>query len=444
MTAARGLDAATLTARIASREATVAIVGLGYVGLPLAMAYAGAGFRTIGLDVDNAKVDALRAGSSHIDDVSDDQLGAVVRSGHFVPTTDRGSLRTAEAVYLCVPTPFDAAKTPDLTFVRSAAETVAGVLTPGTLVILQSTTFPGTTDDIVRPILEAGSGLRAGVDFHLAYSPERVDPANTTWTLANTPKICGGVTLACGEVTRVLLEAMMGEPGLVTVVASPKIAEMAKLAENTYRAVNIAYVNELAMLAHEMDLDIWEVLDAAATKPFGYESFMPGIGPGGQCIPVNPYYISWKAREYDFHTSFIELAGDINLRMANYAVYRIHSFTTRIGRPLTNARVLCMGAAFKAGVTDVRNSRAVRVMELLHETGATIEFCDPLVATLAIGDTDLKAIPLDAVDYASYDLVVMLVRDAAWPVAAIIAADVPTFDAVNALGEPSGPHHERL
>ncbi len=280
-------------ARVASREAVVAIVGLGYVGLPLAMAYAEAGFRTIGLDADTRRVDALRDGLSHVDDVSDRQLGAVLASDHFQPTADPNALRDADAIYLCVPTPFDATKTPDLSFVRAASATVAEQLRPGQLVILQSTTYAGTTVEVVQPILER-SGLRAGTDFLLAYSPERVDPANTTWTLANTPKICGGVDPESSEATRVLLEAMMGEPGLVSVVSSPSVAEMAKLMENTYRAVNIAMVNEMAMLCHEMGIDIWEVVEASATKPFGFQSFQPGIGPGGQCIPVNPYYISWQ------------------------------------------------------------------------------------------------------------------------------------------------------
>jgi UDP-N-acetyl-D-glucosamine dehydrogenase len=237
---------------------------------------------------------------------------------------------------------------------------------------------------------------------------------------------------------------MMGEPGLVTMVSSPKVAEMAKLVENTYRSVNIAYVNELAMLAHEMGVDIWEVIDAAATKPFGYHSFLPGIGPGGQCIPVNPYYLSTKAREFDFHTSFIELAGDINLRMANYAMHRIHSFTTRIGVSLTDARVLCLGAAFKAGVSDTRNSRAVRVMELLADVGANVDFCDPLVPALSLNGNERKAVPLDTVEFDDYDLVVVLVRNPAWPVDAVLEAGLPVFDAVNALGTPRSPHHERL
>jgi UDP-N-acetyl-D-glucosamine dehydrogenase len=436
-----GSPASDLVDRIANLEATVAIVGLGYVGLPLAMAFAASGLRTIGLDVDEARVEALRAGSSHVDDVPDAMLAAAER---FSATVDPEALRDADAIVLCVPTPFDTAKTPVLDYVRAAAETVAARLRVGQLVILQSTTYPGTTTEIVQPILERGSGLRAGVDFHLAYSPERVDPANATWTLANTPKVCGGITPVCGELTRVLLSAILDDPSLVTVVSSPKVAELSKLAENTYRAVNIAYVNELAMLAHEMDVDIWEVMEAAATKPFGFQPFLPGIGPGGQCIPVNPYYISWKAREFDFHTSFIELAGDINLRMTNYVMHRIHSFTTRLGIALAGARVLCLGAAFKAGVSDVRNSRAVRVMELLHQQGAEVAFADPLVCTLSVDDQQLVGVHLERLSFDDYDLIVALVRNSAWPVDAILASGVATFDAVNALGAPTAGAHERL
>ena len=436
-----GRDPAALVARIEARDAVVAVVGLGYVGLPLAMAFAQTGLCTIGVDVDTARVAALREGRSHVDDVPDNMLQTAT---HFEATDDPARLRDADAIFLCVPTPFDTTKTPVLDFVRAAAETVGRELRDGQLVILQSTTFPGTTTEVVQPILESVSGLRAGVDFHLAYSPERVDPANTTWTLANTPKVCGGVTPGCSEATRALLCTFLDDPALVTVVSEPKIAELSKLAENTYRAVNIAYVNELAMLAHEMDVDIWEVLEASATKPFGFQSFMPGIGPGGQCIPVNPYYISWKAREFDFHTSFIELAGDINLRMASYVMHRIHSFTTRLGIPLAGATVLCLGAAFKAGVSDVRNSRAVKVMELLRDEGAAVSFADPLVTSLPFGDEQLDAVTLDARVLADADLVVVLVRNPAWPVAQVLASETPTFDAVNALGQPSADTHERL
>ena len=441
MTGSTWRDPAPLVTRIEAGDAVVAIVGLGYVGLPLAMAFAEAGLRTIGLDVDTARVAALHEGHSHVDDVPDAMLQA---AKSFEATTDPASLREADAVFLCVPTPFDATKTPVLDFVRSAADTVARELREGQLVILQSTTYPGTTTEVVQPILEAVSGKRAGIDFHLAYSPERVDPANTTWTLANTPKVCGGVTPGCGEATRALLCTFLDDPSLVKVVSEPKIAELSKLAENTYRAVNIAYVNELAMLAHEMDIDIWDVLEASATKPFGFQSFMPGIGPGGQCIPVNPYYISWKAREFDFHTSFIELAGDINLRMANYVMYRIHTFTTRLGITLQGAKVLCLGAAFKAGVSDVRNSRAVKVMELLQQEGAHLSFADPLVDTLRLGGETLTAVEPDEPTLAGADLIVMLVRNAAWPVSQVLSVATPTFDAVNALDERPHATHERL
>ena len=441
MTNSTWRDPAPLVARIEAGDAVVAIVGLGYVGLPLAMAFAQAGLRTIGLDVDTARVAALQQGHSHVDDVPDAMLQAAT---NFGATTDPAVLDLADAVFLCVPTPFDATKTPVLDFVRSAADTVARHLHDGQLVILQSTTFPGTTTEVVQPILEQVSGKTAGIDFHLAYSPERVDPANTTWTLGNTPKVCGGVTPGCGEATRALLCTFLDTPDLVTVVSEPKVAELSKLAENTYRAVNIAYVNELAMLAHEMDVDIWEVLEASATKPFGFQSFMPGIGPGGQCIPVNPYYISWKAREYDFHTSFIELAGDINLRMANYVMYRIHTFTTRLGIKLAGAKVLCLGAAFKAGVSDVRNSRAVKVMELLQQEGAQVSFADPLVRSLRLGDDTLTAVTADEPTLAEADLIVVLVRNAAWPVSQVLSVATPTFDAVNALGEKPHATHERL
>jgi UDP-N-acetyl-D-glucosamine dehydrogenase len=429
--------------RVHARDVAVAVVGLGYVGLPLALASANAGFRTVGLDTDAARVDALARGVSHVDDVSDDAL-AIALDGTFEPTADADVLSTTDVVFVCVPTPFDAMKTPDLSYVRAAGATIGTRLRRGMVVVLQSTTYPGTTVEVLQPILEEASGLRSGVDFHLAYSPERVDPGNHTWTLANTPKICGGVTPGCAEATRIVLDAVLGTPGLVTIVASPSVAELAKLVENTYRAVNIAYVNELAILAHEMHIDIWDVLEAAATKPFGYEPFLPGVGPGGMCIPVNPYYLSWRAREYDFHTSFIELAGDINLRMVSYVMHRIHSFANRIGCALDGARVLCLGAAFKAGVGDVRNSRAVRVMELLEREGARVEFSDPLVAEVTIGDTTRKAVPLDALPLRDVDMVVVLVRNAAWPADVVLDSNVPLFDAVNAFGAPRHSRHERL
>jgi len=421
----------------------VAVVGLGYVGLPLAVSYAESGFSCVGFDVDAERTASLMQGHSHIDDVTDDRVAGMLAAGRFAASADPEALAAADAIFICVPTPFDRAKTPDLSFVRMATHTVAGVLAPGKLVILQSTTYPGTTTEICQPVLEEG-GLRAGVDFHLAFSPERVDPGNTQWTVHNTPKVVGGVTPACTDRARELLEAVMDDPGLVRVVSSTAAAEMAKLLENTYRAVNIALVNELAVIAREMEIDIWEVIDAAGTKPFGFQAFYPGIGPGGHCIPVDPYYLSWKAREFDFQTKFIELAADTNLRMAKYVVGRVLEFLNRLQKTLAGARVLCLGAAFKPGVSDIRNSRAIHVMELLETAGALVEYADPHVGELTLGTSVRKAVPMPEIAAVDVDLVLILVAHPEWPTDDLLRLDVPVFDAVNALGIPGTPLRERL
>ena len=429
-------------ARVDARDISIGVVGLGYVGLPLCISYAESGFRAIGFDVDAERTNALNQGVSHIDDVTSERVAAAVKAGRFEATSAPDALQAVDVVFICVPTPFDKAKTPDLSFVRAATGTVAGILRPGMLVILQSTTYPGTTTEIVQPVLEEG-GLRAGTDFHLAFSPERVDPGNTTWTVHNTPKVVGGLTPACTDRARILLEAVMDDPGLVHPVGSPATAEMAKLLENTYRAVNVALVNELAMLAHEMGIDAWEVIDAAATKPFGFHAFYPGIGPGGHCIPVDPHYLSWKAREFDFQTKFIEVAADVNSGMARYVVSRVQAMMNERGRTLNGARVLCLGAAFKPGVSDVRNSRAIRVMELLAEAGAQVEYADSHVPTLTLLGTERKAYPLTDVEAGAFDLAVVLVGAPDWPLQALDDAGVPVFDAVNA-GGGGGRHRERL
>ncbi len=429
--------------RIVGRDLNVGVVGLGYVGLPLAVAYAEAGFRTIGFDVDAERAAALNQGHSHIDDVSRERVAAVVTARRFSATADESGLADADVLFLCVPTPFDKAKTPDLSFVRAATHTVASVLRPGMLVILQSTTYPGTTVEIVQPVLEE-RGLRAGRDFHLAFSPERVDPGNATWTVHNTPKVVGGLTEACTERARAVLEAVMDGPGLVNVVSTPATAEMAKLLENTYRAVNIALVNELAMLAHEMDIDIWEVIDAAGTKPFGFQAFYPGIGPGGHCIPVDPYYLAWKAREFDFQTKFIELAADTNLSMAQYIVQRIHRFANRLDLSVRGLRVLCLGAAFKPGVSDIRNSRAIRVMELLDRDGARIDYVDSMVPSITLPSGPRKALSLGEFSPTEWDLVIVLVGNPDWSLDGLRDSQVPVFDAVNAIGAVTRERYERL
>lgn len=429
--------------RLARRELTVGVVGLGYVGLPLLVSYAEAGFSCIGFDTDAERAASLNTGTSHIGDVSSGRVAAMAVAGRLTATTDPESLRRADVVFVCVPTPFDRAKTPDLSFVRAAMDTVASVLHSGVLVVLQSTTFPGTTTEVCLPLLE-GVGLRAGVDFHLAFSPERVDPGNTTWTVRNTPKVVGGVTAACAERARAVLEAVMESPGLVKVLSSPDAAEMTKLLENTFRAVNIAMVGELAVLAHEMGLDIWEIIEGAATKPFGFQAFYPGIGPGGHCIPVDPYYLSWRAREFDFQTKFIELAADTNLRMAHWVRQRVQSFLNGAGRPLAGARILALGVAFKPGVSDVRNSRAVRVIELLEEAGAVVDYADPYVASALIGGRDRKAVEVSDEMVRKSDIVVILVAHLQWPVELVLAPGTPVFDAVNTTEGHRAAHLERL
>jgi UDP-N-acetyl-D-glucosamine dehydrogenase len=424
----------TLEHRLRSREAVVGVIGLGYVGLPLAVAFAEVGFKVVGFDVSDAVVDGLNAGRSHIDDISSSRVASLVSGNAFRATSDVADLKRCDALFICVPTPFDKLKTPDLSYVEAATRTVAKVLRTEMLVILQSTTYPGTTTEFVRPILEE-DGLVAGRDFHLAFSPERVDPGNTTWNVRNTPKVVGGLSGRCTELAAVLLESLMEDPSLVRRVESPEVAEMAKLLENTYRAVNIALVNELAQLCHEMEIDVWNVIAAAGTKPFGFQAFYPGIGPGGHCIPVDPFYLAWKAREFGFQTRFIELAADINDDMATYAVRRIQALLNARSVSLRGARILCLGAAFKRGVSDVRNSRAIHVMELLRASGATVSYCDPHVPAVRVAGETLMSLTQNAVASTDADLVAVLVAGE-WPLAQLAARNVAVFDAVNAGGQP--------
>jgi UDP-N-acetyl-D-glucosamine dehydrogenase len=371
----------TLQAKIDDRTATVAVVGLGYVGLPLAVGFAKAGFHVIGLDIDKDKVDSLSKGQSYIGDVADQEVAPHVEAGLLRVTDDYDVLKDADAVFICVPTPYDAQRAPDLSFIRIASEGIVRRLRKGQLVVLQSTTYPGTTDEVVQPILEQ-SGFRAGEDFHLAFSPERIDPGNQRWTAYNTPKVVGGITPECTRLACDLL-SQMGAP--VHAVSSPRAAEMTKLLENIYRSVNIALVNELALLAEQMDIDFWEVIEAASTKPFGFRPFRPGPGVGGHCIPVDPYYLSWKAREYDFATRFIELAAEVNQSMPRHVVDLVTTALSAQGLPVSGAHVLVLGVAFKPEVEDPRNSPAERVMELLLARGAKVCYHDPYVPTFIVG-----------------------------------------------------------
>jgi UDP-N-acetyl-D-glucosamine dehydrogenase len=377
---------------------TVAIIGLGYVGLPLAVAFGRAGVPVLGVDVSRSKVDELNAGRSYIPDVPTDDIAALVQKQLLYATSDYAVVHEAEAIFICVPTPYDLAKAPDLSFIISAAEGITPHLKHGHLVVLQSTTYPGTTDEIVLPILER-SGLQLDADFDLAFSPERIDPGNTQFNASNTPKVVGGVNARATQRAAELLKRI-GAP--VEIVSSARAAEMTKLLENIFRSVNIALVNELALLCERMHMDVWEVIRAASTKPFGFMPFQPGAGVGGHCIPIDPLYLSWKAREYDFHTNFIDLAAEVNESMPYHVVELVLHGLSQRGRGIQGSRVLVLGVAFKRDIDDARNSPAERVIELLLQRGAQVEYHDRYVPRYTLGPdvfcrekTNLTSTPLD-------------------------------------------------
>jgi UDP-N-acetyl-D-glucosamine dehydrogenase len=375
---------------------SVGIVGLGYVGLPLAMEFAGAGVDVIGVDVDAQKVADLRAGRSHIEDVSDEQLSAVLERCRF--STRFVDLHDADAVLICVPTPLTANREPELGPLLSAARALGGVVRRGQTIVLESTTFPGTTRGYLVPLLEE-SGLRAGEDFAVAFSPERVDPGRTDYTIRTTPKIVGGLTEACTERGAAVYRQVCDR---VVPVGTPEAAEMAKLLENIFRSVNIALVNEMSMLADRMGIDIWEVIDAAATKPFGFMRFNPGPGMGGHCLPVDPFYLTWKAREYDLATEFIELAGKVNAQMPYFCIEKIEQALNDAERSVRGSTVLVLGVSYKPGVGDIRESPALKIIELLQVRGANVRYHDPHVAELAalgLAHSELEA-GLDGADLA--------------------------------------------
>lgn len=367
----------------------IAVIGLGYVGLPLAMVFAEAGVEVVGVEAVASRCDQVNAGRSYIQDVSGDDLGRVVGKGLLRATTDYAATEDCEAVVICLPTPLNANREPDLTLVKEATRRLAGHLRRGQLVTLESTTYPGTTRDELAPILEAGSGLTAGVDFHLAFSPERVDPGRTDFTLENTPKVVGGITAACTERAAELYGRVCQR---IQRVSTPEAAELTKLLENIFRSVNIALVNELAMVAERMGIDIWEVVDAAATKPYGFMRFEPGPGMGGHCLPVDPFYLTWRAREFQMSTEFIELAGKINQQMPHYCVERIELALNDVSKPIKGSKVALLGVAYKGGIGDMRESPALRIIEALDRRGAALVYHDPFVPELA--DCGLRSQPL--------------------------------------------------
>ncbi len=424
-----------LEEKIKNREAIVGVIGLGYVGLPLAKGFASKGFRVIGIDLDERKVRAINQGQSYLRDIGSEEIAALVRDGKLQATTDYRAAREADALFICVPTPFDRWRTPDLSFVEGAARSLAPHLRRGHLVILQSTTYPGTTEELVRPILER-SGLKAGEDFHLAFSPERINPGDRVHTVENTPKVVGGITSRCTELAALLLSQLCPQ---VHRVSSPRVAEMTKLLENIFRSVNIALVNEMALLCERMGIDVWEVIEAASTKPFGFMPFYPGPGVGGHCIPVDPFYLAWKAREYDFHTRFIELAAEVNEAMPYHVVELVDRALESHGKTIKGSRILVLGVAFKKDVDDPRNSPAERVIELLLSKGAEVEYNDPYIPRFEAGGNVfnrrkvvLNSRPLDSEALRQADCVLILAAHSPYDFRRIVEEARLVVDTVNA------------
>jgi UDP-N-acetyl-D-glucosamine dehydrogenase len=365
-----------LKEKLKNKTATLGVVGLGYVGLPLAVEKAKAGYRTIGFDVQESKIEMVNSGENYIGDVVNEDLKEIVKSGLLSATSDFSQVANADCVCICVPTPLDEHQQPDISYVKASAESIVPHMHKDMLIVLESTTYPGTTEELLKPIFEK-SGLKCGEDFYLAFSPERVDPGNLIYKTKNTPKVVGGITPKCTEVAATLYESILEAP--IHRVSSPAIAEMEKILENTYRNINIGLVNELAMLSHKMGINFWEVVDAAKSKPYGFQAFYPGPGLGGHCIPLDPYYLSWKAREYGFHTSMIEASMMVNDRMPEYCVERSSKILNRYKKALNGSKILVLGVAYKQDIEDYRESPALSVIEELEKEGAEVVYFDPFV-----------------------------------------------------------------
>jgi UDP-N-acetyl-D-glucosamine dehydrogenase len=382
----------TLYEKIQTKTAAVGVVGLGYVGLPLAVEKAKAGFTVVGFDVQAEKVDRVNRGENYIGDVVPEELAALVKSGHLSATTDMARLGTCDVVAICVPTPLDTFKQPDLSFVESSARAVASHAHKDMLVVLESTTYPGTTEEVLKPLFEA-AGFTVGTDLYLAFSPERVDPGNARFKTKNTPKVVGGCTPECTRHAKALYEAVLEAP--VFAVSSPKEAEMTKILENTFRIVNCALANEMAVICDKLGINVWEVIAAAATKPFGFVPFYPGPGVGGHCIPIDPYYLTWKARSVDYHTRLIEMAGDINDDMPAYVVRRLQDLLNHREKPLKGSRVLLCGVAYKGDIEDLRESPALKVWDELERKGASVFFHDPYCPLVKRHGSRIPSVALD-------------------------------------------------
>lgn len=369
----------SLKEKLLNKSAILGVCGLGYVGLPLAVEKAKAGFTVIGFDVQETKVQMVNAGHNYIGDVVNEDLVTIVSSGKLRATSDFSFVKDVDCICIAVPTPLDKHQQPDISYVKSSTESIATYLHKNMLVVLESTTYPGTTEELIKPILENASGLKCGEDFYLAFSPERVDPGNIFYKTKNTPKVVGGITPECTDIAATMYEAVLEAP--VYKVSSPAVAEMEKILENTYRNINIGLVNELAQLCHKMGISIWEVIDAAKTKPYGFQAFYPGPGLGGHCIPLDPYYLSWKAREYGFHTSMIEASMMINDKMPEYTVDRLGNILNNHKKSLKGSKILQLGVAYKNDIDDYRESPALVVREIMNKNGCEVDYYDPWVSS---------------------------------------------------------------
>src|SRR5215204_3702 len=427
---------ASLLHKIENRTARAGVVGLGYVGLPLAVELAKAGFRTTGIDLDPKKVGAIVEGRSYIPDVDAADVSRLRSEGKLDGTTDFSVVRELDTINICVPTPLRKTKDPDMSYIVSAVESIAEHMHPGLLIVLESTTYPGTTEEVVQPLLEE-KGLKAGIDFFLAFSPERVDPGNPTFQTHNVPKVVGGVTADCSRLAATLYGTAIQT---IVPVSSTRVAEMVKLLENTFRAVNIGLVNELALMCDRMNIDVWEVVEAAKTKPFGFMAFYPGPGLGGHCIPIDPFYLSWKAKQSGFDPRFIELAGHINAGMPHYVVEKVGDALNTRRKSINGAKILIAGVAYKRDIDDMRESPALDVMGLLHAKGAQVFYADPFVPEVHgrewPGGFDVRRVDMTRGSISQYDCVVIATEHKAFDYAALVAEADLIVDTRNAIKEP--------
>ena len=414
--------------KIKDRTAKVGVIGLGYVGLPLAVEYGEGGFKVVGFDISTEKVKLITNGKSYIDDIPDNRVAPLIKSGHLKATTEDRLLSQMDCVSICVPTPLSKTKDPDISYIMAAVKWLKKHLHKDMLIVLESTTYPGTTDEVIKPILEE-SGLKVGRDFYLAFSPERVDPGNAHFTTKNTPRVVGGTTKKCTQTAKAYYEQVI--PNIYP-VSSTQAAEMVKLLENTFRSVNIGLVNEMAVMCRRMNMDVWEIIDAAATKPFGFMPFYPGPGLGGHCIPIDPHYLSWKLKTLNYYARFIELAGDINSHMPEWVIDRITSLLNDHGKSVKGTNILVLGMAYKKNIQDVRESPALDVADLLVKLGANIKYNDPYVPSIKMGKTTFKSSRLNSTLLKKADLTVILTDHSDYNYQLIVDNSNLVFDTRNA------------